>query len=255
MVRVFQEKPIAPTVAAAQRVIEAAKLARKKLLVGYILRVHPSWTQFVDVARSLGGPLAMRMNLNQRDSSEEKWAHHKRTMETVSPIVDCGVHYVDVMCQMVAPRGARPLRVSAVGARMSEELTNPSMYNYGQLQVTFTDGSVGWYEAGWGPNMSETAFFVKDVIGPKGSASIVASIDDSSEISSHVSAEQIKLHRTHEEAQLLQVADTPDHDELCRREQAWLLRAIDQDEDLSQHWRDALDSLRSASRCIQPFNY
>ena len=41
------------------------------------------------------------------------------------------------------------------------------MYNYGQLQVTFDDGSVGWYEAGWGPMMSETAFFVKDVIGPE----------------------------------------------------------------------------------------
>ena len=47
------------------------------------------------------------------------------------------------------------------------------MYNYGQLQVAFDDGSVGWYEAGWGPMMSETAFFVKDVIGPKGSVSIV----------------------------------------------------------------------------------
>ena len=34
--------------------------------------------------------------------------------------------------------------------------------------MTFDDGSVGWYEAGWGPMMSETAFFVKDVIGPEG---------------------------------------------------------------------------------------
>lgn len=31
-------------------------------------------------------------------------------------------------------------------------------YNYGQLQIRFEDGSVGWYEAGWGPMMSETAF-------------------------------------------------------------------------------------------------
>ena len=35
--------------------------------------------------------------LAQRDETAEKWAHHKRTMETVSPIVDCGVHYVDVV--------------------------------------------------------------------------------------------------------------------------------------------------------------
>jgi predicted dehydrogenase len=87
----------------------------------------------------------------------------------MSPIVDCGVHYVDVMCQMT---GARPIRVSGVGARLTNEL-KPDMFNYGQLQVTFDDGSVGWYEAGWGPMMSEVAFFVKDVIGPRGSVSIV----------------------------------------------------------------------------------
>jgi hypothetical protein len=37
----------------------------------------------------------------------------------------------------------------------------------------FEDGSVGWYEAGWGPMMSEMAFFVKDVMSPKGSVSIL----------------------------------------------------------------------------------
>ena len=38
-----------------------------------------------------------------------------------------------------------------------------SMYNYGHLQVVFEDGSIGWYESGWGPMISETAFFAKDV--------------------------------------------------------------------------------------------
>ena len=48
------------------------------------------------------------------------------------------------------------------------------MVNYGHLHIVFDDGSVGWYEAGWGPMMSETAFFVKDMIGPNGCVSIVA---------------------------------------------------------------------------------
>ena len=48
------------------------------------------------------------------------------------------------------------------------------MVNYGHLHIIFYDGSVGWYEAGWGPMISETAFFVKDMIGPKGAVSIVA---------------------------------------------------------------------------------
>src|SRR4030042_3240165 len=97
-------------------------------------------------------------------------------MDSMSPIVDCGVHYVDVMCQMT---GARPVRVSAIGARLTDEL-KPGMYNYGQLQVTFDDGSVGWYEAGWGPLMSEVAFFVKDGVGPKGCVSIVKDPNESS---------------------------------------------------------------------------
>ena len=54
--------------------------------------------------------------------------------------------------------------------KLWEEADKP---NYGHLHVTFDDGSVGWYEAGWGPMMSEVAFFVKDVVGPKGAVSIV----------------------------------------------------------------------------------
>ena len=75
------------------------------------------------------------------------------------------------------------------------------MYNYGQLQVTFDDGSVGWYEAGWGPMMSEIAFFVKDVIGPKGCVSIVkdpneAAAASSDDIDSHTKTNCIRLHHS-----------------------------------------------------------
>ena len=47
-----------------------------------------------------------------------------------------------------------------------------------------------------------------------------------------------------EEAGGCQVADTPEHDELCQREQALLLAAIREDHDLARHWQDAIDSLR-----------
>ncbi|TIP96390.1 MAG: gfo/Idh/MocA family oxidoreductase, partial [Mesorhizobium sp.] len=67
---------------------------------------------------------------------------------------------------------ARPVEVRGMGLRLSDEIA-PTMYNYGHLQVLFDDGSVGWYEAGWGPMISETAFFVKDVISPNGCVSIV----------------------------------------------------------------------------------
>ena len=115
----------------------------------------------------------------------------------MSPIVDCGVHYVDVMCQMT---GAKPVRVSAVGARLTDEI-KPDMYNYGAAAGDVRRGSVGWYEAGWGPMMSEVAFFVKDVIGPKGAVSIVKdpnaeSATGSNDIDSHTKTNCIRLHHS-----------------------------------------------------------
>ena len=185
----------------------------------------------------------MRMNLNQQ-SHGSTWTTHRHLMDSMSPIVDCGVHYVDVMCQMT---GARPLRVSGMRARLSDEL-KPGMCNYGQLQVTFDDGSVGWYEAGWGPMMSETAFFVKDVVGPNGSVSIVKDPNEvaaqaSDDVDSHTRTNCLRVHHAALDANqafarpddFLSTEDEPDHQALCDREQAYLLRAIQEDLDLSAH--------------------
>jgi predicted dehydrogenase len=232
-------------------VLGVAQENRRKLVVGYILRHHPSWEKFIEIARGLGKPLVMRMNLNQQ-SAGPAWSTHKNLMHSASPIVDCGVHYVDVMCQMT---GSRPLRVSAIGARLTDEIS-PEMYNYGQLQVVFEDGSVGWYEAGWGPMMSETAFFVKDVIGPRGCVSITAARlggeAQSDNIEAHIQTEALRVHYSQlnnqgqfaRQDEIIDMHAEPSHDELAEREQRFLLRAIQEDMDLSDHWRDALNSLR-----------
>ena len=44
--------------------------------------------------------------------------------------------------------------------------------------------------------------------------------------------------------ELLSTIDEPNHDDLCEREQRYLLRAIDEDLDLSAHMNDAVKSLR-----------
>ena len=245
---VFVEKPLANTVEEAERVVAAAHEANRKLVIGYILRVHPAWMKFVEVARTLGKPLVMRMNLNQQSAGQE-WMTHKQLMRSMSPIVDCGVHYVDIMCMMT---GSTPTRVSAIGAKLTDEI-DAAMYNYGHLQVTFADGSVGWYEAGWGPMMSETAFFIKDVIGPAGSVSITdAPKDDSSDIDSHTQTGSLRLHHSTLDAHghfarqddIIDTSSEPSHDELCKREQRFLLEAIQEDHDLTDHMQDAVNSLK-----------
>jgi predicted dehydrogenase len=236
---VFVEKPLATTVADARRVVEAAKRLGKKLVVGYILRHHPSWQRLIVEARGLGGPYVFRLNLNQQ-STGETWATHKALMRTTPPIVDCGVHYVDVMCQIT---DAKPVRVNGMGLRLSDEIAE-DMYNYGQFQVVFEDGSVGWYEAGWGPMMSEVAYFVKDVISPKGAVSIMSGMHPSSDsVEGHTKVGALRIHRVGEADRDIDFPGAPGHQELCDAEQDFLIRAIRNDTDLSRHMEDAVTSL------------
>ena len=248
---VFCEKPLADSMRAAEEVATAAKRAGKVLQIGYILRVHPSWKRFVEIGRTLGKPMVMRMNLNQQ-SSGSFWQVHKNLMRSTSPVVDCGVHYVDVMCQVVR---ARPVAVHAVGARLTDEIA-AHMYNYGHLHIVFEDGSVGWYEAGWGPMISETAFFVKDMIGPKGCVSIVAGeqagAGQSQDHGAHARTDALRIHyadllpdgRFAKPDEIISTEDEPGHQELCNREQRMFLSAIRGEIDMTQHVADALNSLR-----------
>jgi predicted dehydrogenase len=252
---VFMEKPIATTIEDAEEVVATARRKNRKLVLGYILRVHPSWVKFIELGRTLGKPLVMRLNLNQQ-SNGKAWTWHKNLIDSLIPIVDCGVHYVDVMCQVT---GAKPVRVHGIGAKLWSEAKQP---NYGHLHVTFDDGSVGWYEAGWGPMMSEVAFFVKDIVGPKGAVSLVprhaegkdqlAEISDSADIDRHTKTDLIQYHHAEvgpdknfvRRDDFISTEDEPSHQALCDREQDFFLRAIREDLDLSESMDAAVNSLR-----------
>lgn len=252
---VFMEKPIATNDEDAKKVVNTARAKNRKLVLGYILRVHPSWMKFIEVGKTLGKPLAMRLNLNQQ-SSGPAWSWHKNLIDSLIPIVDCGVHYVDVMCQLT---GAKPVRVHGIGAKLWEDA---AQQNYGHLHVTFDDGSVGWYEAGWGPMMSEEAFFVKDVVGPKGAVTIAPDqsaradehdLSDSADIDKHTKTDAIRLHHSSVDPEtkeftkpdeIMSMKDEPDHQELCNREQEFFLKAITENLDLTESMDAAVNSLR-----------
>ncbi|WAJ26301.1 Gfo/Idh/MocA family protein [Antarcticirhabdus aurantiaca] len=244
---VFVEKPLAGTVEDAERVVAAARRTGRKLVIGYILRHHPSWIEFIARARDLGGPYVFRMNLNQQ-SAGPAWEIHKRLMETTSPVVDCGVHYLDVMLQIT---DAAPVEVRGMGLRLSDEIAETQV-NYGHLQVLFADGSLGWYEAGWGPMISETAFFVKDVMSPNGAVSIV--MDEgarSADIDTHTKTARLRIHRAErgpdgtfaKADEMVSMAGEPGHQALCDAEQRFVLKAIREDMDLTRHMDDAVRSL------------
>ena len=162
-------------------------------------------------------------------------------MRTTSPIVDCGVHYVDVMCQIT---DAAPVEVRGMGLRLSAEIAE-DMYNYGHFQVLFADGSLGWYEAGWGPMMSDTAFFVKDVVSPNGAVSIrMPESARSDDIDTHTrTSRSCASTASASPTRTSSMADEPGHQALCDREAAFVAGAIAEDVDLTRHLQDAVSSL------------
>ena len=101
--------------------------------------------------------------------------------------------------------------------------------------------------------MSETAFFIKDMIGPKGCVSITGSADHGSQDhDGHTKTGIIKLHHAELDAKgqfvkaddHFTMASEPGHQELCDAEQRVFLDAILTGRDLAEHHEDALNSLR-----------
>ncbi|MET3925701.1 putative dehydrogenase [Devosia sp. 2618] len=226
---VFVEKPLATNVVDAQRVADVAARLNRKVLVGYILRHHPLWQSFIAEARKLGGPYVFRVALNQ-PSSGAAWETHKALMETLSPIVDAGVHYVDVMYQIV---DASPTEVRGMGLRLSNDIA-PTMYNYGQFQVLFEDTSIGWFEAGWGPMISHNAETIFDILSPGGSVSIIEENG-----TRHVTVSPVGS----DSPQRLVCRTQPNRDDLCALQQSYLHHAITTDLDLTPNLKSAISSL------------
>ena len=91
--------------------------------------------------------------------------------------------------------------------------------------------------------MSQTAYFVKDIVSPNGAVSIVdTASDNSAEIEGHTKVGGLLVHRPSGDEHIA-LEDEPGHQALCDAEQRFVLRAILEDTDLTRHMNDAIQSL------------
>lgn len=137
-----------------------------KVLIGHILRHNTTYNTVCEMIKSgaLGSPIIMRMAQNHHTMNWEKYLN---LIKETSPIIDCGVHYIDIMRWFT---GAEITEVSGVGLRTDEDVPE-DRYNYGIMTVKLSDGSVGYYEAGWANTMSSDN--LKEFVGPKGRIRLV----------------------------------------------------------------------------------
>ncbi len=164
---VLCEKPIADSYESGEKIYNLIKEnPGTKVLVGYILRHNKTYQRVAEMIRggAIGSPIVMRMAQNHHTMN---WQKYLNLIQETSPIIDCGVHYIDVMRWFT---GAEITDVTGIGLKTESDVPE-GKYNYGMMNAKLSDGSVAYYEAGWGNTMS--ADNLKEFVGPKGRIRII----------------------------------------------------------------------------------
>jgi len=160
---VLCEKPIAISNEDGKAFYEAVKASDQKVLIAHILRHNKSYIKIRELiqAGKIGNLRVMRMVQNHHAMD---WKRYKRLLEDCSPIVDCGVHYIDVMQWFT---GAKIIEVGGFCTSIETDTVYP---NYGLITVKLDNGAIGYYEAGWSKSMASQN--LKEFIGDKGRISL-----------------------------------------------------------------------------------
>ena len=156
---VLCEKPIAIDLEDGLKFCQLVKQARTKVLVAHVLRHNRSYQTIAQLIHSgeIGNLRLMRMVQNHHAMN---WERYKKLLENCPPIVDCGVHYLDVMQWF---SGSKIRQVSGISTKLDPD--SPTE-NYGMIHAVMENGCIGYYESGWGQNIS--AQNVKEFVGDQG---------------------------------------------------------------------------------------
>lgn len=164
---VICEKPIATNLEDGEKFVDLVKAHPEcKVLIGHILRHNTTYKKVAEMIHNgaIGSPIIFRMVQNHHTMD---WNKYLALLKETSPIVDCGVHYIDIMQWFT---GSEITQVQAIALRTEEEVPEDK-YNYGLMTLKLEDGSVGYYEAGWGNTISSDN--LKEFVGPKGRIRLV----------------------------------------------------------------------------------
>lgn len=163
---VICEKPIGTTLEEGSEFVKLVKASDCKVAVSHILRYNQTYLKAAELIQAgvIGEVKVMRMVQNHHCKD---WERYKRLLTDCSPIVDCGVHYIDVMQWFT---NSRVIDVDAFGTIIDNDLPG-GVYNYGVIHTRLENGAIGYYEAGWSKNLPSSN--VKEFIGDKGRLSIV----------------------------------------------------------------------------------
>jgi predicted dehydrogenase len=235
---------------AERRVVAGAERTGRKLVVGYILRHHPSWMRLIEEARALGGPYVFRLNLNQQSfgrrvgdaqgADADHLAHRRlrralRRRDVPDHRREAGARARHGPAALRRDR-ARHVQLRPVPGGLRRRLGRLVRGRLGADDVGDRVLREGRRLARTAPSRSPTATRAPRPISTATPASARCWSTGS------------------DGDRRVDLPDEPGHQALCDAEQAFVIDAIETDADLSRHMRDALQSLRiclAADRSIR----
>ena len=158
---VLCEKPMTDAdMDAAKEFYHVVKAAKTKVLIAHVLRHNNTYNLVKDMIHNgaIGDVRLIRMVQNHHIMNPKRYGE---LLQDCPPIVDCGVHYVDVVRWFT---GLEILSVGGIGTNIDGR--EEDAFDHGLLTMKLANGGSAYYEAGWANHLA--AQNLKEFIGTKG---------------------------------------------------------------------------------------
>ncbi len=162
------EKPIATNAADGEAFYQMTSQAKVAVTVGMLLRFHESFLKVKELLDSgvIGELKVIRLVHNQHCKD---WPRFHRLLQDCPPIMECGVHYFDLVQWLT---DSPIVQVSGFGALTVDDLPEGD-YNYALAGMKTENGVVAHYEVGWAETFSSCD--IKEFVGTEGRISLTLS--------------------------------------------------------------------------------
>jgi predicted dehydrogenase len=161
---VLCEKPIATTLKEADQMIEAARKARRKLMVGFTHRLFdgPKQCKRLIEEKALGKPFMIRVRFAHGGPypgwAKGKW-FYERKLAAGGAMLDMGIHAIDLCLWLMGP-------VTAVMGKAVTLIKRIEVDDNALMLLEFKNGALGYIEVGW---TSKPGFSGLEIYGTEGS--------------------------------------------------------------------------------------
>lgn len=161
---VLCEKPMAATLKEADAMIEAAKKAKRKLMVGFTHRLFTATQKIKELldAKALGKPFMIRVRF-AHGGPFPGWARsdwfYNREFAAGGAMLDMGIHAIDLCLWLFGP-------ATAVTAKAATLIKKIEVDDNALLILEFKSGALGYIEVGW---TSKPGFNGLEIYGTEGS--------------------------------------------------------------------------------------